>query len=352
MDKLFKKGNEIIAEAAIRAGLQFFSGYPITPQTELLEYMSQELVDRGGVFVQAESELSAITMVQAASSAGARAMTATSGPGLSLMAETLNSIAMSRLPAVIVDVQRAASTIAPEQSDYNYVVKGLGHNGQRGLVCAPGNLQECADLTFWAFEKADQYSVPVFIMVDGMIGQMEESVLMPDAVTTRRTLAYTPPTGCAGRPAVQGKTQPRPVSGQTSEDALESGRIENYNMYRKWVDTEALYEEYMMSDAEYVFIAYGSAARICRDAVRLLRNKGIKAGLFRPITLHPFPEKQIAAIQAKGVLTVEMALPPMLYDDVRLYINRSIPHTFYSRCGGNMVDEHEAAKEMLKLIKE
>lgn len=352
-DKVFMKGNEVIAEAAVRAGADFFAGYPITPQSELLEYMSQRMPELNRAFIQAESELASVSMVQAASIAGARSMTATSGPGLSLMAETLSNMALCRLPAVIVDVQRAAGNLTPEQSDYNYVTKSLGHNGLRGLVYAPANLQEAADLTYASFKKAEQYCVPVFLMTDGVIGQMEESVIMPDFSSDKPSLPYLPPTGCQGRAPIGGRTQPQPCSpDETAEDVLEKHRVDCYEMYREWVDTEVMYENYLMEDAEYAIIAYGSAARVCRDTVNILRAQGYRVGMFRPVTLYPFPEKQISALKVRGVLTVEMALPPMMYDDVRLHLDRTIPHKYYIRCGGNMVDENEAADELLTLIKE
>ena len=352
-DRVFMKGNAVIAEAALRAGIDFFAGYPITPQSELLEYMSINMPKRGKVFIQAESEVASVSMVQAASIAGARSMTATSGPGLSIMAETLSNLVLCRLPAVIVDVQRAAGNLTPEQSDYNYVTKSLGHNGLRGLVYAPANLQEAADLTYASFEKAEKYSVPVFIMTDGVMGQMEEAVYLPDQYSGERHLDYIPPTGCTGRECVGGRTQPQPLaSGETAEDALEAHRKACWDMYREWVDTEVMYDQYMMDDAEYVIIAYGTAARVCQDTVNILRGQGYKVGMFRLVTLYPFPEKQISNIKAKGVLTVEMALPPMLYDDVRLHLNPAIPHKYYIRCGGNMVDENEAAEAIIELKKE
>lgn len=353
-EKVLMNGNEIIAESAIRSGVQLFCGYPITPQTELLEYMSRRMPEEGRTIIQAESEIAAAAMIQAAGMGGGIAMSATSGPGLSLMAETFNSIARNRLPAVFCDVQRAGDTISGEQSDYNYIVKSLGHNGQRGLVYAPGNLQEAADLTYLAFEKAVEYETPVFIMSDAMIGQMEEPVILPEYRKEALKVKYPVPNGCKGRAPIGCKWQwaPDGVKFKTAEDALEAQRWNNYNMYRGWVDTEVKYEEYMMEDAEYAIVAYGSAARICKDTVRILREKGYKAGLFRAITLHPFPEKQIAALRCKAVLCVEMALPPMFYDDVRLNLDKSVRHGSYVRCGGNMVDETEAAEAMLKLIKE
>ena len=352
-EKVLMKGNELIAEAAVRCGVNFFSGYPITPQTELLEYMSWRLPQAGGHFIQAESEVASSAMLFAASTAGARAMTATSGPGLSLMAENLALMCLSRLPGLIVDVQRAATNITPEQSDYNFVVKGVGHNGMRGLVYAPASLQEAVSLVSLALDKADEYMVPAFLMTDGMIGQMEEPAVLPEYTTERPFLHYTAPTGCAGREPIMGRNQPRHTSiNESDEDALEKARMDYYRLYREWVDTEAMYEEYMMDGAEYVIFAYGGSARIMRDAVKILRERGVKAGMFRPITLHPFPEKQVAAIRAKAALSVEMAIPPMFYDDVRLHLDRSIPLRFYNRCGGNMVDEYEAVEAMLSLIEE
>jgi len=352
-EKVLKKGNELLAETAVRCGVNFFAGYPITPQTELLEYMSWRLPQEGGNFIQAESEVASSAMLVAAATAGARAMTATSGPGLSLMAENLALMCLARLPGLIVDVQRAATNITPEQSDYNFVVKGVGHNGMRGMVYAPSTLQEIVDLVPLALDNADKYMVPVFMMTDGMLGQMEEAVTIPDLKKERPYFHYTAPTGCVGRSPIGGRNQPRPTAlGETDEDALEKARWDDYRMYREWVDTEARYERYWMDDAEYVIFSYGGSARIMRDAVRILRDGGVKAGMFRPITLFPFPEKQVAEIRAKAALTVEMAVPPMFHDDIRLHLNPLIPLRFYNRCGGNMVDEHEAAAAMRKLIEE
>lgn len=348
------KGNEVIGETLIRAGTNLFAGYPITPSSEMLEYMSAHLEPAGGHFIQAESELAAATMVAAASTMGGRALTVTSGPGLSLMMETLNKMCVSRLPGLFIDVQRAATTIFPEQSDYNYVTKGLGQNGLRGLVYAPANLQEAVDIAYNCYDKAEEYDIPVMLMLDGMIGQMEEPVTLPEPKTRTKPLSYIPPTGCEGRAPVMGKGEPR-LPGKGLDEACEWGRHELWKMYRQWVDTEVMYEEYMMDDAEYVIIAYGSSGRICRDTVNMMRAEGYKVGLFRPITIYPFPEKQIAGLKdrgIKGALVVEMAIPPQFYDDVRLHIDRSIPLGFYARCGGIMVDEFEAMDALKKLIEE
>lgn len=340
------KGNEAMGEAAVRAGANFFAGYPITPSSEMLEYLSWRMPETGGSFIQAESEVAAAAMVQAAALAGGRALTVTSGPGLSLMAETLNSLAMIRVCGLFVDVQRAASLIFPEQSDYNYVTKSLGHNGLRGYVVAPHTIQESVDLVYNIFDKGEELECPVFVMVDGMIGQMEEPVVLPPFKKRSAPLKFTPPTGCAGR---------EPVSARKQPTQLEESRFAAYEDYCRWEREEVLYEEYMMDDAEYVIVAYGTSARICKDTVKMMRAEGYKVGMFRPVTLFPFPKHQIAAFKERGirgVLSVEMAMPPMLYEDVYSALDRSVPLQFYNRCGGNMVDEFEARDAMLKLMKE
>lgn len=345
MGKLMK-GNEAMSEAAVRGGANLFAGYPITPSSEMLEYFSWRMAECGGSFIQAESEVAAAAMVQAAAFAGGRSLTVTSGPGLSLMAETLNNLAMSRISALFIDVQRAASTILPEQSDYNYVTKSLGHNGLRGFVMAPHTVQEGVDLVYDSFDIGERLRCPVFVMSDGMIGQMEEPVELPEFKTRTAPLHFTPPTGCEGREAVTGPGQPA---------MLEESRWEAYNDYCRWEKEEVMYEEYMMEDAEYVIIAYGSSARICKDTVQMMREAGHKVGLFRPITLFPFPKHQIRDFKnrgIKGVLSVEMAIPPMLYEDIRPELDPTIPLRFYNRCGGTMVDEYEAMEAMEKLMKE
>lgn len=345
-EAVLMKCNEAMGEAAIRAGANFFAGYPITPSSEMLEYLSRRLPEEGRSFIQAESEVSAAAMVQAAALAGGRAMTVTSGPGFSLMAETLNNLAMIRVCALFIDVQRSASLIFPEQSDYNYVTKSLGHNGLRGYVVAPHTVQEAVDLTYTIFDKGEELECPVFIMTDGMMGQMEEPVILPPYKERSVPLKFTPATGCAGREALSSRKQPA---------LLEKSRFDAYADYCRWEKEEVLYEEYLMDDAEYVITAYGTSARICKDTVNMMRSKGYKVGLFRPITLFPFPKYQIAEFgkrKIRAVLSVEMAMPPMFYEDVRYALGPDVPVKFYNRCGGNMVDEYEAEDAMLELIGE
>lgn len=356
MARTIMKGNEAVAEAVIRGGVDLFAGYPITPSSEILEYASDHIEAAGGKFMQAESEVAASTMLGTAGQLGKRSFTATAGPGLALMTENLSNMALQRVATLVIDVQRAANNITPEQTDYWYATKGLGHNGQPGYVIAPSTLQEAVDLAYTALDKAQELECPVLLMMDGMLGQMEEPVVFPPYKEGKVPLKLIPPTGCKGRNPVMSRSMPMPMSRTESmDDALERHRNQTYKDTRRWVEEEVLYEEYKVEDAEYIIVAYGSSARICRDTINMMRDKGIKVGLFRPITLFPFPENQIADFKnknIKAVLTVEMAMPPMLHYDVRLHLDQNIPCHFYNRCGGNMVDENEAMEALEKLIKE
>lgn len=352
----FMKGNEAVAEAVIRGGVDLFAGYPITPSSEVLEYASDHMGDIDAKFIQVESELAASTMLSAAGLIGRRAFTATSGPGIALMTENLSNMILARTTALFVVVQRAANNITPEQADYNYATKGLGHNGQRGYAIAPSTVQEAVDLAYTALDIGQELESPVLLMMDGMLGQMEEPVEFPPYKPSKVSTKLIPPTGCKGRAKENSRSMPRLSSPtEPQEDALERHRNQMYQEHLRWIEEEVKYEEYMMEDAEYVIVSYGSSARICRDTIDMMREKGYPVGLFRPITIFPFPEKQIAAFKdrgIKGVLTVEMAMPPMLNTDVRLHLHHSIPCRFYNRCGGHTVDEIEAAEAMEALIKE
>ncbi len=345
--KKVMKGNEAVAEAAIRSGLEFFCGYPITPQSELLEYMSWRMPEEGKIFVQAESEIGSSQMLTGASIAGARCMTATSGPGLSLMAEALACMSLGRLPGVLVDVQRAFNCITPAQMDYNFVTKGFGHGGQHGFVLAPSTVQEAADCTRLAFEKAYQYNVPAVVLMDGMLGQMMEAVELPEPVKEIPPVSYPVPIGKGSRPGKEPFYQSGyggRYKGLQGEEACEAACQDNAALYEEWAKTEARCEMYRMEDARYAIISYGSSARICLDAVEMLREQGIKAGLVRPVTVFPFPEKQIRSLKdLRGVLCVEMAKPEQFARDVALYLDRKIPMRTYVRCGGNLPEPHEAA---------
>ncbi|NPV27432.1 MAG: 3-methyl-2-oxobutanoate dehydrogenase subunit VorB [Firmicutes bacterium] len=322
------KGNEAIGEAAIRAGCRYFFGYPITPQSELPEYMARRLPAVGGVFLQAESEIAAINMVYGAAGAGARVMTSSSSPGISLKQEGISYLAGAELPAVIVNVMRGGpglGSIQPGQSDYFQATKGGGHGDYRLIVLAPASVQEIIDLTWEAFALADQYRNPVMILSDGMLGQMMEPVVLP----TQEPPVLPKPWATTG--AVNRERN------EIFSFFMQGEQLEEHNrrLEQKWqamVEREKRVAEFFMEDAEIVVVAYGTTARIARRAVRQARQVGIKAGLLRPISLWPFPDEafQRAARKARVFLSVEMSLGQMV-EDVRLAVNGQVPVHFYGR---------------------
>src|SRR5512147_1801710 len=289
------KGNEALAEAAIQAGCGFYAGYPITPQNEIPEYMARRLPAAGGTFVQAESEVAAINMVFGASACGARAMTSSSSPGISLKQEGISFLAGAELPAVIVNMQRGGpglGNISASQADYFQAVKGGGHGDYRLLVYAPANLQEMADLTVKAFDKADEYRNPVMILGDGILGQMMEPVELPESRSVQQDKPWAL-TGAKGRP---GRVI-RSLFMLPGEDGMLERQ--NYKLkakYDRMSECDVLCETMLTDDAEIVVVAFGTSARIAKSAVHHARTGGIKAGIIRPITLFPFPEKIIAEI--------------------------------------------------------
>ena len=304
------------------------------------------------MFFQAASEIGSSNMVLGAAVGGARAMTATSGPGLSLMAEVLSKAAIGRVPLVLVDVMRNFDGISPSQGDYNFLAKGLGHGGLRPFTVAPMTVQESAELTMLCFEKSWQYCIPAVLLTDGMLGQTTEGVILPDPVKELPPPNYRVPNGKRGRPKFF-QTYNGAYKGLAGDDAYELCVNDTVAMYRQWVDTEVRYDEYRMEDAEYVIFAYGSAARICVDAVKMLRAQGIRASMFRPITLFPFPEKQLAAMGERGIkgaLSVEMANPEQFYPDVALHLDRSIPVSSYNRCGGNVIVAEEVVERVKAML--
>ncbi len=334
MSKLLITGNEALAEAAVRAGCRRYFGYPITPQNEIPEYLSRRLPEVEGTFIQAESEIAAINMVYGAAAVGERAMTSSSSPGISLMQEALSFMAASELPAVIVNMQRGGpglGNISPSQADYFQAVKGGGHGDYKLLVYAPSSIQEIVDLTVRAFEKADEYRNPVMILGDGVLGQMMEPVELPE-ISPRKTDKSWALTGAAGRP---GKVI-RSLFMLPGEDGMLERQ--NYKLkakYDRMAEHEVMYEDVLTNDAEIVVVAFGTAARIAKTAVHQARAEGIKAGLLRPITLFPFPEKIIAAIAGSAVrfLVVEMNMGQMV-EDVRLAVNGRADVSFFGRPGG------------------
>ena len=343
------KGNEAIAEAAVRAGLDAYFGYPITPQTELLEYLARRMPELGRAFVQAESEVAAINMVYGAACAGKRAMTSSSSPGISLMQEGLSYIAGSEVPAVIVDVMRGGpglGNLAPSQGDYFQMVKMAGHGDFRPIVLAPASVQEAIDLTLLAFDLAERYRTIVTLLLDGNLGQMMEAAELPPMREQRRDTPEWALSGAAGRPK-------RLISSiQLQPEALEATNLRLQDTIATIAAREVRAHEHLLDDAELVVVGFGSAGRIAQSAVAAARTQGIRAGLLRPITLSPFPSQPIARIagQVRAFLVVEMNAGQML-DDVKLAVAGRAPVRFYGRMGGvaPLPDEILAALERLNI---
>jgi 2-oxoglutarate ferredoxin oxidoreductase subunit alpha len=328
----FRKGNEAIAEAAIRAGCRFYAGYPITPQNEIPEYMARRMPEVGGVFIQAESEIASINMVYGASAAGVRAMTSSSSPGISLMQETISFLSGAELPAVIVNIQRGGpglGNITASQGDYFQAVKGGGHGDYHCIVYSPFNVQETWDLTMRAFDKADEYRMPVMILGDGVVGQMMEPFHPTKYVRPRLPKKDWIVNGCKGR-------APRVIRSLW----MGQGELEqkNYGLCRKYDEIrqkEVMFDEHGVDDANLVVVAFGVAARIALSAVNELRKEGRKVGLLRPVTLFPFPDKRLREIARKGkkCMVIEMNAGQMV-EDVKLAANGVSRVTFYGRPGG------------------
>ncbi len=331
-ERVLMKGNEAIAEAAIRAGCRHYFGYPITPQTEIAAYMAKKMPKIGGVFLQAESEIASINMVYGAAAAGVRVMTSSSSPGISLKAEGLSYIAGSDVPAFVVNVQRGGpglGGIQPSQSDYFQATKGGGHGDYRMIVLAPASVQEMASLTIKGFNLADKYNMTSMILADGTIGQMMEPISFEDA----QIETYEKPWALTG---TEGKRKHNVVNSlYLKPDELEKKNFERYEKYKIVEENEPMWEEYQMEDAELCVVAFGIASRVAKNAVAAAREKGIKVGLIRPITLWPFPKEALkkAAEQVKGFVCVELNMGQMV-EDVRLYTESKKPVSLCNRCGG------------------
>jgi 2-oxoglutarate ferredoxin oxidoreductase subunit alpha len=331
MGKILMKGNEAMAEAAIRAGCEAYYGYPITPQTEVLEYMARRMPRLGRVFVQAESELAAVNMVYGAACAGARAMTSTSSPGFSLMQEGISYIVCSELPAVIINVMRGGpglGNIQPAQGDYNQMVRGGGHGDYHPIVLAPSTVQETVDHVILAFDLAEAYRTVVMIIADGMIGQIMEPVELPELREPVRQERDYSLRGCVGREKrIITSLYLGGPSLQKVNDRIQA-RLEQI------VAREQRWETFSCEDAEVVIVAFGTAARIAKTAIRQARAQGIKAGLFRPITVYPYPYDALAEESAgKKLLVFELNAGQML-EDVRLAVCGSVPISFFGKTGG------------------
>jgi 2-oxoglutarate/2-oxoacid ferredoxin oxidoreductase subunit alpha len=351
-DRVLMKGNEAIAEAAVAAGCDAYFGYPITPQAELLEWMARRMPEEGRVFVQAESELAAINMALGASAAGARVLVSSSSPGISLMAEAMSYMAGSRLPVVLVNVMRGGpglGSIGASQGDYLQATKGHGHGDYRVPVLAPSSIAEAIDLVRDAFILAERYRTPVFLLADGILGQAMEPVA-PTFRTLDKEAADWMLDGADGRePRVVKSLHLRPEDLEQHDLALQA-------VYAQIVAAEQRWAGESLDGAEVVLVAYGTAARVARTAVERLRDVGVKAGLFRPITLWPFPAQALrdAAGDARAVLAVEMSAG-QLVEDVRLAIEGAVPVSHHGRMGGMVPSPDgvvEAAKNALAASEE
>ena len=333
MTKELWKGNEAIAEAAVRAGLEAYFGYPITPQTEVLEYLSRRMPELGRAFVQAESELGAINMVYGAACAGARVMSSSSSPGVSLMMEGLSYIAGTEVPAVLVNVMRGGpglGNIAPSQGDYNQAVHGGGHGDYHPIVLAPASVQEAIDLMVLSFDLAEKYRTICMLILDGSVGQMMEPAQMPEMRPLQRRDWEWATNGRMGK-------RERRVLTSIYLDPIEEEKL-NLRLLTRWraiQRDEVRYKEYYLDDAEYVVIGFGTAGRVALSAVRQARQKGLKVGLLRPVTVSPFPSEVIEQLAGRvsGFLVTEMNSGQML-EDVRLAVKGRVPVEFYGRLGG------------------
>ena len=354
--KILISGNEAIGEGAIQAGCAFYAGYPITPQNELTAYMAKRMPEEGRPFIQAESELAAINMVFGAAAAGARTMTSSSSPGISLKQEGISYIAGAELPAVIVNVMRAGpglGNIWPAQSDYFQATRSGGHGDYHLLVLAPASVQEAYDLTRLAFELADQYRNPAMILGDGMLGQMMEPLEMQKLKIKKHD--YKKPwalTGCKGRPANVVK------SFYLREGDLERFNLKLQKKYQSISEKEQRYEELFLDDARVIIVAYGTMARFAKSVVRALRKKGKKIGLIRPISLWPFPKKAFTRYSVPATryakkstfLVIEMSYGQMV-EDVRLVLNGAQRIEFLGRSGGGIPSEEEMIKKISQISK-
>ena len=358
MARIFMKGCEAIAEAAVRAGCRFFAGYPITPQNEIPEYFARRMPEVGGTFVQGESEVASVNMVYGAASAGVRSMTSSSSCGIALKSEGISYCASARVPMVYCNVQRGGpgvGAIQPAQQDYNQATKASGNGGFRMLVLAPSTVQEAVDLTYKAFDYADRDRNPVLVLADGVIGTMMEPVELPkmksDAEiaaikdSKRRWACIGHELDYANRAWIQPGCWSTAVLQQTNEDADA--------MYRSWAENDVQVEEYCMEDAEVVLTAYGICGRIAANAVDALRSQGVKAGMIRPITVYPFPYAAYDKIdysKCKGIVSVEMSIPAQFAEDVKAAVKERCAVTTCLCSGGNIMSREAVLAAVKKVM--
>lgn len=359
MARIFMKGCEAIAEAAVRAGCRFFAGYPITPQNEIPEYFARRMPEVGGTFVQGESEVASVNMVYGAASAGTRAMTSSSSCGIALKSEGISYCASARIPMVYCNVQRGGpgvGAIQPAQQDYHQATKASGNGGFRMMVLAPSTVQEAVDLTYKAFDYADRDRNPVLVLADGVIGTMMEPVELPEMKSDAEVAALKDgkkPWACIGHEldyAHRSWIQP----GNWSTAAMQQANEDAEAMYRRWAREDVQVEAYRMEDAEIVLTAYGICGRIAANAVDVLRAQGVKAGLIRPITVYPFPYAAYDTIdyaKCKGIVSVEMSIPAQFADDVRAAVKERCAVTTCLCSGGNIMSR-EAVLGTVKNVME
>lgn len=346
--KVLMKGNEAIAEAAIKSGCLHFFGYPITPQTEISEYMAKRMPKVGGLCLQAESEVSAINMIMGAAASGSRCLTSSSSPGISLKSEGISYIVGCDLPCVIVNVQRGGpglGGIQPSQQDYYQATKANGHGDEQVIVLAPASVQEMAQLTSEAFDLADIYRMPAMILADGALGQMMEPVDFE--LTTKREV----PEKTWATNGTFGKRKKNIINSlYMNPNELEASIIERYKRYEELAEKETKYEEYKCDDADIVIVSYGITSRICKTAIAAARAKGIKVGLLRPITLYPYPKKPLLKLadSAKHFLVVELNMGQMV-DDVKVATECKKPVSFFGRTGGVIPSPADVLAEIEKI---
>ena len=352
MAKVLMKGCEAIAEAAVRAGCRFFAGYPITPQNEIPEYLSWRLPEVGGVFVQGESEVASVNMVYGAASSGCRAMTSSSGPGISLKAEGISYLSGTGLPAVVVNISRGGpglGSIQPAQQDYLQATKALGHGGFRVMVFAPSTLQEAVDLTYNAWDYAERDRNPVMILMDGCLGAIMELVEFPEMKEADRhgTKAWD-----LNR-TEEDTRKARMLTPYVPEAILELKNTSQKKMFERWEENDVQVEEFMVEDAEYIIVAYGISARVSKEAILRLREEGYKVGMIRPITLYPFPKESFRKLnyeQVKGFIDVELAIPAQMHDDIELEVKGRAPIYEYCRSGGLLFDDDGVYSAVRKIL--
>lgn len=358
MARVFMKGTEAVAEAAVRAGCRFFAGYPITPQNEVPEYLSRRLPEVGGVFIQGESEVASVSMVYGAAAAGCRSMTSSSSPGISLKSEGISYCAAARIPMVYANFARGGpgvGSIQPAQQDYLQATKASGNGGFRMPVLAPATVQEAVDLTVKAFDWADRDRTPVLILADGVIGTMMEPVVLPEMKSEEEVAAIKESKrswACVGH-KLDYPNRSWIEPGQWSTARMQKCNEDAAAMYKAW-EREAMAEEYRLEDAEIVLTAYGISGRIAKSAVNLLRAEGIRAGLIRPITVFPFPAAAYDHIdygRVKAVLDVEMSIPALFVEDVRAAVRERCPIETCLCSGGNIMSREAvlaAAKKIME----